>query len=622
MQSATSTGPGTWVALRRVADRFRPYRWRLMASVLLAITSVGLSMTWPLLLREVINEALPQHRTSLLAALCGAMIAAGVLSSVSMLAQGALANSLGQAVVHQLRADVYDQMQAMPLEFFSSEPNTDIQALLASDIGGISDVVTFTAQAAIAATVSLLAAALVMLILSWPLALASLVLAGGLNLLNLRFTSRRAALAASRQQKVAEMMKAVGEDLTLPGVILGRTLQRSGAQRDRFLELSVQIATLTRRQRLAGNSARAIIGMSLACLPPAIYWLSGTLVPGLSLGAVVVLSTMQVRLSGPIQQLLSLNGEVQTSLAMFERVFACLDLERGPGSTPEPEVATARIRPGSSVSLCATAVSFRYREARRDALHCINLTLRSGTTTVVAGTSGSGKSTLALILAGLLPAAAGDLEVNGYPATDRVLREAVTLVAQEGVTFNATLAENLRFANPNATERDLHRVIEAASLGELVSRLRGDLNTVVGEHGYQLSGGERQRVAIARAMLAPSSVLILDEATSALDEVTAAAVHRALREHAQAGALLLITHRIPQLRVDDQIVVMEGGQIVGIGSHEELQQVSPAYVRLLRMQGPHGLRELAGTGSSPRDERPAAGGVGYLPVLSGPEFGS
>jgi ATP-binding cassette subfamily B protein len=595
-----------------------------MASMVLAVTSVGLSMTWPLLLREVINEALPQHRTGLLAALCGAMIAAGVLSSVSMLVQGALANSLGQAVVHQLRADVYDQMQAMPLEFFSGEPNTEIQALLASDIGGISDVVTFTAQAVIAAAVSLIAAGLVMLILSWPLALASLALAGGLNLINLRFTRRRRELAARRQKKVAEMLKAVGEDLTMPGVILGRTLQRSGAQRDRFLELSAQISRLTCRQRLAGNSARAIIGMSLACLPPAVYWLSGTLVPSLSLGAVVALSTMQVRLSGPIQQLLSLNGEVQASLAMFERVFACLDLEREqPGSASEPEIAAVRIGTGGSISLSATAVCFRYRDARSDAVHGINLTLRSGTTTVVAGTSGSGKSTLALILAGLLPPGSGELEFNGHPAPERVLREMVTLIAQDGATFNATLAENLRFAKPDATERELHQVIEAASLGELVARLGGDLNTVVGEHGYQLSGGERQRVAVARAMLEPSPVLILDEATSALDEVTAGSVHRALREHTKAGALLMITHRLPRLGADDQIVLLEAGQIVAAGTHDELQRISPSYVRLLRMQAPpHGDGKPAGADPYPPVKRPAVGNVSCWSVLAGPELAS
>jgi ATP-binding cassette subfamily B protein len=586
MHASANSPPslGTWDALRLVADRFRPYRWRLLTSMVLVLTAVGLSMLWPLLLKVVINQALPEHRTGLLAALCLAMIAAGILSTVIMVGQGALANSLGQAVVHRLRADVYDTMQAMPVEFFAGEPNTDIQALLASDIGGISDLVTFTAQGALAAAVNLLAASLVMLVLSWPLALVSLLLAGGLNLANSRFTAKRRALATARQAKVADMLRAVGEDLTMPGVILGRTLGRCPAQRQRFLAISEQISALTCQQRLAGSSARALIGVTLACLPPAIYWLSGTLVPSLSLGAVVVLSTMQVRVSSPIQQLLSLNGEMQASLAMFDRVFACLGLQ-APARQPAASPAGSRpvLRADSPRTLRARDVSFRYSGAARDALRGIDLTLRPGSTTVIAGTSGSGKSTLALLLAGLMAPSSGVLELDGRPAHEELLRANVTLLAQEGATFNASLRDNLLFARPDATEAELGAAISAAGLAELVTRLGRGLDTLVGERGYQLSGGERQRVALARALLVPSPILIADEASSALDVATADLVHRSLCEHARAGALVVIAHRIPQLAAADQVVLLERGRITETGSHAELLSRSSAYADLVRM---------------------------------------
>ena len=585
-----------------MADRFRPYRWRLLASMALVLTAVGLSMLWPLLLKVVINQALPEHRTGLLGALCLAMIAAGALSTVIMVVQGAVANSLGQAVVHRLRADVYDTMQAMPVEFFAGEPNTDIQALLASDIGGISDLVTFTAQGALAAAVNLLAASLVMLVLSWPLALVSLLLAGGLNLANRRFTAKRRALATARQGEVANMLRAVGEDLTMPGVILGRTLGRCPAQRERFLAISGQISVLTCRQRLAGSSARALIGVTLACLPPAIYWLSGTLVPSLSLGAVVVLSTMQVRVSSPIQQLLSLNGEVQASLAMFERVFTCLGRQ---APTRQAPAAPGGIRPvphaDSPHTLRARDVSFRYSGAARDALCGIDLTLRPGSTTVIAGTSGSGKSTLALLLAGLMMPSSGVLELDGRPAREELLRANVTLLAQEGATFNASLRDNLLFARPDATEAELDAAISAAGLAELVTRLGRGLDTLVGERGYQLSGGERQRVALARAMLVPSPILIADEASSALDVATAESVHRSLREHASAGALVVIAHRIPQLAPADQIVLLERGRITETGSHAELLSRSSAYSDLVRIAavGPPALLSSVGSEHAP-----------------------
>jgi ATP-binding cassette, subfamily B, bacterial len=590
---------GTWKAVHRIAARFRPHRWRLLASMLLVIVSVALSMIWPLLLKEVINVALPRRRTDLLAALCLAMIAAGAASTVLLLLQGAFANSLGQAVVHELRVDVYDRVQHMPLESLSGRANSDIQAILASDIGGISDLITFTAQAILAAVVNLVAASLVMLILSWPLALASLLLALVLNTANAHFARKRNMLGRIRQEKVAEMLKAVGEDLTVPGVVLGRTLGRSVAQRQKFLAISTDIAALTRRQRMAGSSARALIGIALACVPPAIYWLSGTWVPGLSLGSVVVLSTMQTRVSGPIQQLLSLNGEFQASLAMFERIFAYLDLESPPvrahlataGAAPSPAVP----RPGL---LRANGVSFRYPAADRDALSNVNLSVRPGTTTVIAGTSGSGKSTLALIMSGLMAPTSGAVDLNGATVSQSVIRSMVTLIAQEGATFNASLRDNLLFAKPDASEAELIDVVAAASLGELVGRLADGLDTIVGERGYQLSGGERQRISVARALLAPSPVLVADEATSALDINTAESVHRALRERAET--LLVIAHRLPRLADHDQVVLLERGRIADVGTHARLRAESPAYARLLRSpasgQGvsPH---EASGSGS-------------------------
>ncbi len=557
-----------WALLPRIAGWFRPYRWLVGASLLLVIASAGVSMASPLLLQRVINVALPQHQTVLLGELCGGMIATGLLASLASVGQGALTNLIGQRVIHDLRVGVYDRVREMSLEFFTAEANTEIQARLVSDIGGLNDILTFTAQATVAAVVSLLTSCVVMFILSWPLALASVTLAVALNLANERFARRRRELARDRQEQVSELLRVVGEDLALPGVILGRTLGRCGWQRTRFAEVSRRVGELTYQQRLAGRTARALIGVAFACLPPAVYWLSGTVVPGLTLGTVVVVSMLQTRLSGPIQQLLSLSGTAQSSLAMFERVFAYLDLP------PAVTLAAAGARPGRSDApfLRVRGVSYSYQGSRQPVLREASLDLPPGTCTVIAGQTGSGKSTLALLLAGLLTPAGGVVEVGPEAADDARLRELVTLVPQESVLFSATIAENLRFGCPAASAADLDAAIDAAQLRELVTRLPAGLSTPVGERGYQLSGGERQRLALARALLAPHPVLILDEATSALDGPTAEAVHEALlgygseRGYRARRTIVIVAHRIPRLRPHDRIVVVDAGRIVEHGA--------------------------------------------------------
>jgi ATP-binding cassette, subfamily B, bacterial len=592
-QTSTHVSASPAVALRRMASRFRPYRWRILLSLFLIVTSTGLAMVWPLLLPKVIDVALPQHRTGLLAELSIAMIAAGLLSNVILVGQSAVANSLGQEVVHRLRADIYAKVQDMPLEILSGEPNSRIQALIASDIGGISDFFTFTAQGALAALVNLSASCIVMLILSWPLALASLFLGFLLCLLNQRFAGRNRMLAAERQERVTDMLKTVAEDLAMPGVILGRTLGQCETQRGRFLAISRQIGMLTRRLRLAGSSARALIGMTLVCLPPAIYWMSGSLLPRLSLGTVVVIATMQVRLSAPIQQLLGLNSQFQTSTVMFARVFDYLGTEPPPAAPQPPRDTVRPPADGSVPPLRLRKVSFRYPRADHDAIGGIDLTIQAGIT-VIAGSSGSGKSTLGLLMSGLMAPTRGVIEFSGMP-TPSVLQAGVTLLSQEGITFNASLRENLLFANPHATDGRLMSVLETVCLDRLVRSLGQGLDTIVGERGYQLSGGERQRVALARVLLAPTPVLIADEATSALDIDTADQIYKSLRSNSGTRALVIITHRIPELAADDQVVLLERGSIVESGTHARLVMRKSLYASLLRKQA-----------SGLENERPAA----------------
>jgi ATP-binding cassette subfamily B protein len=557
----------------------------------LVVVSVGLNMAAPLLLRQVIDDALPRHDTRMLVVFCTAMIVSGVLGNAIAVTLNAMSNRIGQQVVHGLRLDVYDRVQRMPLGFFASEPAAEIQARMASDIGGISDIITYTGTSTLTAAVGLLAAGLAMLVLSWPLALFCLVLAVVLGLFNRRFTARRRDLATRRQDQMATLLRHVGEDLTLSGIILGRTFGRHDAQRSRFCATSRDVADLTYRQRVVGSMARGGIGLTMSSLPPLIYLIAGTAIPGLSIGTAVVMVTLQMRLTGPIQQLLALNGRLQSSRAMFQRVFDYLDLEPaltlGSGAPDRPYAG-----PGQQcrTALRARAISHSYPGSRLPALAAVAVQLTPGTTTLITGHTGSGKSTLALVLSGLVEPASGTVEALRYPAApgDRwrtatcpELWQQVTLVPQEPALFNASIRDNLRFGRPDANDRQLLRAADAMQIGGFIASLPDGLDTMVGEHGYQLSGGERQRLALTRAVLAPSQVLITDEATSALDGPTAEAVHTALRETCRDQALVVIAHRIPPMAWDDHVIVLARGRIAHRGTHGDLSAGCAEYRQLL-----------------------------------------
>jgi ATP-binding cassette, subfamily B, bacterial len=543
--------------LRRILPRFRPFRRMLYASLLLVLGSVGLNAIGPLLLKEVLNRALPQHDVPLLSELCAALVISAAMAGLIGVWQGSLANHIGQGVVHGLRIGLYDSIQARELTYFSRDANTEIQARLVSDIGGVSAVLTFTAQGALNALVSLATAVVVMLVLSWPLGLASIVLALAVSLLNRRFNARRDRLATQTQTGTADMMKLVAEDLSLPGVILGRTLGRTAAQRARFVAISQRVGDLAYQERMAGRRALATVTATMACFLPATYWLAGTLAPGISLGTVVVVATMQTRLTGPIQYLLGLGGTVQASRAMFRRIFEYID-DAHPAGAP-----TSAGDPGPDVpDLTVHDVGFSYPDSDGAGLHGVSASFPARSLTLITGASGAGKSTLAWVMSGLLTPSAGELLLDGRVVTPAELRRVVALIPQEPIIFNASLRENLLFARPDATDGDLREVLTSTQLNALVSRLPDGLDTAVGERGFQLSGGERQRLAIARTLLADHRILVVDEATSALDTATADEIGRWLAAWAAHRTVIVISHHDHRWGTDPRRVVIADGTAV------------------------------------------------------------
>lgn len=575
---------------RRVLRRFATHKAGFALSLLTVVLSTALGISGPLFLRVIVDEAVPQRDRELLMWMCLGMLGVGIAQSGFFYLQSRLTNSIGLGVVHDLRVDVYERVQSMPITFHAGRSGAEVQTRLASDIGGISDVITFTAQRALGSLTMVITIGTAMFILSWPVALVAIGLTLGLVIMNQRYAERQRLLAVEAQEHTSEMMRLTGEHLSLPGVLMGRTLRCWDGQRDRFRASSSAIADLTIRERSMATSAESIIGVSFAVIPPVVYWMAGGGFTSLSIGTAIVLVVLQLQLAQPIQVLLGLSTSVRRSLAHFDRIFEYIDL--GPtAALPAPRTPHTGTRV-PAVGITLREVSYRYPESGRSTLRGIDLDFPAGSTTMIVGSTGSGKSTLGYLVAGLLEPGAGTVRVSGG---DDKPSETVLLVPQEPGIFNASFRDNLLLARPGATEAELREVLFRLALDDLVSSFPEGLDTSVGERGYQLSGGERQRLGLARALLSDAPVVVLDEVTSALDWATARTVQAALEELRGNRTTVVISHRLSGVKDTDRVVVLAEGIVAENGTHGELRTTPGRYSDLLRMRD----EDLSEAGTTP-----------------------
>jgi ATP-binding cassette subfamily B protein len=571
------------VSLRRIGKLFGPYRARLSGLLALIFLAAGLGVISPFLLREILDTAYPQHDTTLLSELVLGMIALSVITSVIGVAQTLISNQVGQRVMHDLRASVYAHLQRMSLAFFTHTRTGEVQSRIANDIGGIDSVVTSTATSIVQSVTTVVATVVAMFVLSWELAAFSLVLLPFFVWLTRRVGEERRRIQSVRQGRLADMSTLVEESLSVSGILLGKTMGRSPELVRRFSDESGELADLEVRARMAGRWRMASVQMSFAIMPAAVYWFAGENIASgghvISIGTVVAFTTLQTRLLFPIQSLLSVGLEVQTSLALFARIFEYLDL---PVDIVERPRAHALESVRGDVRL--EDVWFRYAPGASWTLESIDVEIPAGTRTALVGETGSGKTTLAYLVARLYEPERGCVSVDGTDIRDMTLQSlaaTVGLVSQETYLFHASIRENLRFACPEASDQEIEDAARAAQIHELIASLPDGYDTPVGERGYRFSGGEKQRMAIARTILRNPPVLILDEATSALDTETERAVQQALDELSRGRTTIAIAHRLSTIRDADQIVVLDGGRIVERGRHDELVQLGGRYAALL-----------------------------------------
>ncbi|HKI91764.1 MAG TPA: ABC transporter ATP-binding protein [Gaiellaceae bacterium] len=566
--------------LRRIGPLFVPYKLRLGGLLGLIVASAALGVVPAFLLKRAL-EAIGRSDTTALSVAAGGMIAIAVVTGILSVVQTLLSNQVGQRVMHDLRAAVFRHLQRLSLAFFTRTRTGEVQSRISNDIGGVQNVVTNTATSIASNVTTVIATMVGMLLLSWELAIFAFALIPLFAVLTRRVGAERRKIATHTQETLADLSSLVQESLSVSGILLGKTMGRTNELADRFEADSLRLSDLEVRQRMAGRWVMASIQTSFAIMPAAVYWFGGfALAHGsasVSVPMLVSFTTLQTRLFFPVGSLLGVSLDVQTSLALFDRIFEYLD---APVDIAEKPGARDSARPGDVVF---DRVSFGYGT---DAwtLEDVSFSVPEGTTTALVGETGSGKTTLGYLAARLYDVGRGAVTIGGVDVRDlsfKALSDLVGVVSQETYLFHASVRENLRFAKPDATDEEIESAAEAARIHHVLAALPDGYDTMVGERGYRFSGGEKQRMAIARTILRNPPILVLDEATSSLDTETERLVQDALDRLSAGRTTIAIAHRLSTVRDAEQIVVLDRGRVAEIGRHEDLLARGGRYAALV-----------------------------------------
>jgi len=577
----------------RIGELFTPYRPAITVTIVLVLISAGISVFPPLLTAQAFDRGLfpPNGRPDLpvLVELVTIMVVLWIVSAALGVWQTYLTATVGNSVMGALRIRLFGHLQAMELAFFTRTKTGIIQSRLQNDVGGVAGVLSNTVSSVIGNTVTVIAAFVSMLILSWQLTIVAVVLLPLLVIAQRKVGQVRARIATKTQESLSDMTAITQESLSVSGILLAKSFGQQQAEVGRYAAENENQVRLQVSLQMSGQWFFAMVSIFLSIIPAVIYVVAAWLITGgveVTAGTIVAFTTVQARLMFPLLGLLRVALDLQTSSALFARIFEYLDLVPAivdrPSAHPVHQEQLGRVQ--------FDDVVFRYPDAGEDTpatLKGISFTIEPGQFAAFVGPSGAGKTTVSYLIPRLHDVTSGRVLFAGDDARElqqESLVRNIGIVSQETYLFHATIAENLRYAKPSATQQELEAAAEAANIHETIISFPAGYDTVVGERGYRLSGGEKQRVAIARVLLKDPAVLILDEATSALDSISERIVQGALDAASRGRTTIAIAHRLSTVLSADVIFVVEAGRIVERGTHGDLIARNGVYSTLYREQ--------------------------------------
>ena len=596
--------------LGRTIRLFRPYRFQVVAVSVLILLTASIGVVNPLLIRTVFDDGLfPASGgpdMELLWTLAAIMSSIAIANGLMGVLQVYVTNHVGQSVMRDLRDSVYAHLQGMSLGFFTSTRTGEIQSRISNDVGGIQSVVTSTLTDTLSNTVIFLSTLVAMLILSWQLTIVAVATVPFFFALTKFVGKKRRAVTAEAQRSMAEVTAITQETLSVSGIMLAKLFGRQSQEMANFHRHNQEQSDLAVRQQMIGHSFFAVVMTFLSISPAFVYLLAGYLMSGdgpslVSNGTIIAFTTLQSRLYFPVGRLLQVSVELQSSMALFERIYGYLDLKQDIQDAPDAgPLDLTRVSGGIKFDSVRVNYSRSYgepepeedsqaaeEESRMWALDGVSLDIPPGQLAAFVGPSGAGKTTLAYLVPRLYDVTEGSVSIDGTDV--RKIRQVdlaaiIGFVTQDSYLFHDTMEKNLLYARPEATRDEMVAAAKAAFIHDRIMEMPEGYDTVVGERGFRLSGGERQRLSIARVVLHQPRVLILDEATSALDTVSERYVQAALQPLMHDRTTMVIAHRLSTIIAADVIYVVDRGRIVEHGPHDELLAQGGLYATLYQEQ--------------------------------------